>query len=85
MPTLTIIGGPDGSGKTTLTSYLLQNGRIKTDIVIPTKLHKTKSVDMIFIYRQRNWHCNEEMMQSTKILTLPSKLHFPAILKLTIF
>jgi predicted ABC-type ATPase len=35
MPSLVVIGGPNGSGKTSLTSYLIQKGRIKTDVINP--------------------------------------------------
>jgi len=31
-PLLIIIGGPNGAGKTTLTNYLIQRGRLNTDI-----------------------------------------------------
>lgn len=38
MPTIVIIGGPNGLGKTTLTSHLLQKGRIKTDVINPDNI-----------------------------------------------
>lgn len=37
MPTLVVIGGPNG-GKTTLTSYLIQRGRIKSTVINPDEI-----------------------------------------------
>ena len=38
MPVLVVIGGPNGSRKTTLTSYLLQKGRIKSPVINPDEI-----------------------------------------------
>ena len=38
MPTLIVIGGPNGSGKITLSSYLIKKGRIKSSIINPDEI-----------------------------------------------
>jgi len=42
MPPIIVIGGPNGSGKTSLTSYLIAKRRIKTEVINPDNIAITE-------------------------------------------
>ena len=48
MPSIIVIGGPNGSGKTSLVSYLKNKKRIKTDVINPDEIALNEFGDYSF-------------------------------------